>query len=427
MTSRTRSISASSSTVTSTTPSTADRGHAGAGQSGDQLVGVAADVDRHQPGALQQRVGVAGHDQPAGVDHHHVVAHLLHVVEQVGGHQHRDAERAEAGDEGEHLLAAERVEPGGRLVEQHELRVADERLGELGALAHAGGEAADRAEAGLVEADQIEDVRRPLARGPGRQAAQLAERGRRRRPRSGRAAGSRARACSRAGRARRSGPWRRRCRTPRRGPRSGGPGRAACGTASSCRRRWPRRARCAPPAPRASGRRARSPPDTLGEPGEAEERAGTHTAESARCTRTPLHEELKFLVKGGVARGHLRTMPTAMAVNITVCALCTTMPIHALRYRWTVGEMNESNRVVASPTARAGGRARRARRWRASRSDRSVPHPRQQVAAEEQLLAEHRVEHAQHDHHAEPHPRAAQEALARSRTAMISPKSRLSG
>ena len=66
----------------------------------------------------------------------------------------------------EHLLAAERVEAGGRLVEQHQLGIADERLGQLGALAHAGGEAADRAEAGLVEADQVEDVGGPLAGGP---------------------------------------------------------------------------------------------------------------------------------------------------------------------------------------------------------------------------------------------------------------------
>ena len=83
---------------------------------------------------------------------------------------------AEAGDEVEHLLAAERVEAGGRLVEQHQLGVADERLGELGPLPHAGGEAADRTEAGLVEADEVEHVGRPLARGTRRQAAQLAER-----------------------------------------------------------------------------------------------------------------------------------------------------------------------------------------------------------------------------------------------------------
>ena len=77
---------------------------------------------------------------------------------------------AEAGDEVEHLVAAERVEAGGGLVEQHQLGVGDQRLGELGALAHAGGEAADGPEARLVEADEVEDVGRPLAGRPGRQA-----------------------------------------------------------------------------------------------------------------------------------------------------------------------------------------------------------------------------------------------------------------
>ena len=124
-------------------------------------------------------------------------------------------EAAEAGHQVEHLLAAERVEPGGGLVEQHQLGVGDERLGQLGALAHAGGEAADGPEAGLVEPDEVEDVGRALAGRPGREPAELAE---------GRhdvggglveRAGSRARACSRGGCARRSGPWPRRCRTPR--------------------------------------------------------------------------------------------------------------------------------------------------------------------------------------------------------------------
>ena len=163
--------------MTSTSPSTAlavsDTAARPATRSGQPL----ADVDGDPAGALEQRLGGAGDDEPAGVDHHDVVADLLHVVEQVGGHEHGDPERAEAGDEGEHLLPAERVEAGGRLVEEDQLGVSDERLGELGALAHAGGEATDRAEARLVEADEVEDVRRPLARRPRRDAAQLTERG----------------------------------------------------------------------------------------------------------------------------------------------------------------------------------------------------------------------------------------------------------
>ena len=58
----------------------------------EQPVPLGADVDGEQPGALEQRAGGARDDQPAAVEHHDVVAHLLHVVEEVGGEQHRDAE-----------------------------------------------------------------------------------------------------------------------------------------------------------------------------------------------------------------------------------------------------------------------------------------------------------------------------------------------
>ena len=96
----------------------------------------------------------------------------------------------------EHLVAAERVEAVGRLVEQHQLRVVDEGLGQLDALPHAGGVAADRPVALLVEPDVAQDLGGALA---GRRARQPGHRAMwaRTRSRSGRAAGSRARACSR--------------------------------------------------------------------------------------------------------------------------------------------------------------------------------------------------------------------------------------
>ena len=77
---------------------------------------------------------------------------------------------------GEHLLPPERVETGRRLVEQHELGIADQGLGQLRTLAHAGGEPTDRAEPRFVQPDEIEDVGRPLAGGARRQSAQLTER-----------------------------------------------------------------------------------------------------------------------------------------------------------------------------------------------------------------------------------------------------------
>ena len=70
-------------------------------------------------------LGRTRHDQPAAVDHHHVVAHLLHVVEQVGGHQHRDAERAEPGDQ---LRASPRARAGrGRRSARRAARARDRR------------------------------------------------------------------------------------------------------------------------------------------------------------------------------------------------------------------------------------------------------------------------------------------------------------
>ena len=123
------------------------------------------DVDGDSTGALEQRLRGAGHDEAAGVDHDDVIAHVLHVVEQVRGHQHGDAEGPEAADEGEHLLPPERVETRRGLVEQHELRIADQGLGQLRPLAHAGREPADRPEPRFVQPDEIEDVGCPLAGG----------------------------------------------------------------------------------------------------------------------------------------------------------------------------------------------------------------------------------------------------------------------
>ena len=146
--SRTVSMSASPATCTSTSPAAVVAASPRSASRAIERVAVGADVDGEEPGALQEGAGGARDDQVPAVEHDDVVAHLLHVVEQVGGEQHRDAEPAEPGDEVEHLLATHRVEAGGRLVEEHELRVGHDRLGELGALAHAGGEARRRAGTG---------------------------------------------------------------------------------------------------------------------------------------------------------------------------------------------------------------------------------------------------------------------------------------
>ena len=62
----------------------------------------------------------------------------LELAHQVGGDQHGDAEhRADAADQTEHVVTPCGVQTVGRLVEQHELWVVHEGLGELHSLLHA--------------------------------------------------------------------------------------------------------------------------------------------------------------------------------------------------------------------------------------------------------------------------------------------------
>ena len=77
---------------------------------------------------------------------------------------HGDAELgADALDQRQHRVPAGRVEAVGRLVEQQQVRVVHQRLGQLDPLLHAGGVAADLAVALLVEADVAQRLGGPLS------------------------------------------------------------------------------------------------------------------------------------------------------------------------------------------------------------------------------------------------------------------------
>ena len=115
------------------------------------------------------------HDRAAAEDHHRV-ADPLCLLEMMGRDHDVHPELApDPPDQGEHVVALERVEPVGRLVEEHELRIVDDRSRELHALPLAGRHRADRTEALLAEAHLPERVVRALDRRPGGQAVQLAE------------------------------------------------------------------------------------------------------------------------------------------------------------------------------------------------------------------------------------------------------------
>ena len=112
-----------------------------------------------------------GAQEPPGIDRDEEVADPLDLAEQVAGDDDGDPELgAGPPDQREHLVAAGRVEAVGRLVEQQQPRVVDERLGELDPLLHPGRVAADRAVALLVQPDVAEDLGGPLAGGGARQA-----------------------------------------------------------------------------------------------------------------------------------------------------------------------------------------------------------------------------------------------------------------
>lgn len=146
---------------------TCGRGEGPAQGVGAVRVGVGVgDLDRQGGGGLGEVAGGAGAQQLAAVDDDHVVAGPLQLAEEVGGDQDRDAEvGVDAADQAEHLVPADGVEAVGRLVEEDQLRVVDERLGQLDALLHAGGVAADGAVALLVQPDVAQGVGGPLAGG----------------------------------------------------------------------------------------------------------------------------------------------------------------------------------------------------------------------------------------------------------------------
>ena len=110
----------------------------------------------------------------SGVEDDDGVAGPLDVAHQVRRDDDADAElAADAPDQLEHVAAAHRVEPGGRLVEERQHRIVNERLGQLHPLLHPGRVGPHGPVALLEQPDVAEDVGRAQAGGRAREPADL--------------------------------------------------------------------------------------------------------------------------------------------------------------------------------------------------------------------------------------------------------------
>ena len=149
------------SVVRSSTRSSRGAGRPGrpAGRSARVRAGRQAEGDhRLALVAAAQRVGRArGHD-PAGGQDRHPVGQVLGLVHVVGGEQDRLAELAEALDQLPGTPPGRRVEPGGRLVQEEQVRVADQPEGQVEPSLLAARQRLDPGAGLLAQADQVDHL-----------------------------------------------------------------------------------------------------------------------------------------------------------------------------------------------------------------------------------------------------------------------------
>ena len=134
-------------------------------------VGVAEKVDAQQRSGPQRPLDLGdapGAQDAAVVDDRDPGAHLAELGEDVAADEDRLAHRPQLAKDLAHLDAGPRVEARGRLVEDQQRRIVDERVGEAQPLAHAAREGLDVGVALVGEADDLEqlaDHRGPAGRG----------------------------------------------------------------------------------------------------------------------------------------------------------------------------------------------------------------------------------------------------------------------
>ena len=101
-----------------------------------------------------ERLRRAGEQNPPMMDHHKLVAHRLHILDDVGGEQHQPL-LCRPGEQVAEMDALLRVQPHRGLVEDQEGRAAQQGLGDAQALALAAGEGADLSPGLLPQVDGL--------------------------------------------------------------------------------------------------------------------------------------------------------------------------------------------------------------------------------------------------------------------------------
>ncbi len=92
------------------------------------------------------------------IENHDAIADVFHIGEEMGGKQNGFSALRECDDEVLHLVAADGVEARGGFVEDDEVGIVDERLGQSDAPHHSFGELADRSPSRVSEADHFEEL-----------------------------------------------------------------------------------------------------------------------------------------------------------------------------------------------------------------------------------------------------------------------------
>ena len=119
----------------------------------------------HALAAQQLADGPLAHEPAVGDDPDHV-RHLLDLAQVVARHEDGLAGRGEETEGVAHGHDAGRVEAVGRLVEEEELRVAEQRRGDPQPLLHAERIGGHRVPRAVAQADQVEQLLDPLVGGP---------------------------------------------------------------------------------------------------------------------------------------------------------------------------------------------------------------------------------------------------------------------